>query len=79
MANYRLRGVQCSLVLDHLDSELAEMDEEAKRLYTEAELAGSKDVPEELKVKIGQLMEATAAKLLTYCMPVIPPLGVNPP
>jgi len=67
-ANFRLRSGLSYLVLDHLDSERAEMEQEAKRLYMEVEKADSKDVREELNGKIRQLMGAAAKKTMTYCM-----------
>jgi hypothetical protein len=77
LANYRLRGSHCSLVLNHLHSELAGMYLEAQQLYSDPELSDTKDMSGELKGKIGQLMEETAAKFLTYCMD-IPPLSISP-
>jgi len=58
--------------MNHLDSELGEMEEEAKRLYTADDISDPKEIPEERKGKINQLMDAMALKYLTYSMSIVP-------
>jgi hypothetical protein len=65
MANFRRRGNLCSLVLNHVQSELGVVDEEVQCLYADAD--DTKEMPQELKAKIGPLIADLPVKLLTYC------------